>query len=186
MSPMVKLPLAIEHALLGFLREHPMHAYEIHQTLLRPEALGLVWHLKQSLVYVMLERLEEAGYITSTLEPQNSRPPRKILHLTPSGRAAFDRWLVTPVEHGRDFRLEFLAKLYFANQDDPAVVARLLTAQRAACQEWLGELRAQADAVTGEHHYDWLVVQFRIGQLEAILSWLDTCEATVTTLPSLH
>ena len=186
MSPMVKLPLSIEHALLGFLREYPMHAYEIHQTLLRPEALGLVWHLKQSLVYVMLERLEDAGYITSTLEPQNSRPPRKLLHMTPSGRAAFDRWLMLPVEHGRDFRLEFLAKLYFASQDDPAVVTRLLTAQRAACQEWLGELRAQAGASAAEHDYDWLVLQFRIGQIDAILSWLDTCEATVATLPSPH
>jgi PadR family transcriptional regulator, regulatory protein AphA len=177
---MVKLPLSIEHALLGFLREHPMHAYEIHQTLLRPEALGLVWHLKQSLVYVMLERLEEAGYITTTLEPQNSRPPRKLLHLTPGGRAAFERWLVLPVAHGRDFRLEFLAKLYFANQDDPATVAILLTAQRAACQEWLGDLRRQAEKLASKRDYDWLVLQFRVGQLEAILSWLDTCEATVT------
>ncbi len=131
---MVKLPLAIEYALLGFLRERPLHAYEIHQTLLRPEALGLVWHLKQSLVYVMLERLEEAGYLTTTLEPQNSRPPRKLLHLTNSGRAAFERWQITPVEHGREFRLEFLAKPYFAKQDDPAVVASLLTTQRVACQ----------------------------------------------------
>jgi PadR family transcriptional regulator, regulatory protein AphA len=179
MSPMVKLPLAIEYALLGFLREHPMHAYEIHQTLLRPEALGLVWHLKQSLVYVMLERLEEAGYLTTTLEPQNSRPPRKLLHLTNSGRAAFERWLITPVEHGREFRLEFLAKLYFAKQEDPAVVASLLTTQRVSCQEWLGDLRTQADTLADERDYDWLVLQFRIGQLEAILSWLDTCEATV-------
>jgi len=184
MSPMVKLPLTIEHALLGFLREHPMHAYEIHQTLLRPEALGLVWHLKQSLVYVLIERLEDAGYISITLEPQNSRPPRKILHMTPRGRAAFDRWLVLPVEHGRDFRLEFLAKLYFASQEDPAVVARLLAAQRAACQVWLGDLRAQADTIGGERDYDWLVLQFRIGQIDAVLAWLDTCEATVTTLPS--
>jgi PadR family transcriptional regulator, regulatory protein AphA len=133
---------------------------------------------------VMLERLEEAGYITSTLEPQNSRPPRKILHMTPSGHAAFDRWLALPVEHGRDFRLEFLAKLYFASQDDPAIVARLLIAQRAACQEWLSDLRSQADATKGERDYDWLVLQFRIGQIDAILIWLDTCETTVTA-PSL-
>lgn len=186
MSPMVKLPLAIEHTLLGFLRNHPMHAYEIHQTLMRPAALGLVWHLKQSLVYVMLERLEEAGYITTTLEPQNSRPPRKLLHLTHRGRAAFERWLITPVEHGREFRIEFLAKFYFANQDDPAVVASLLTAQRAACQEWLGKLRAQADTLAIERDYDWLVLQFRIGQLEAIISWLDTCEAAITSPAALH
>ena len=183
---MVKLPLTIEHALLGFLREHPMHAYEIHQTLLRPEALGLVWHLKQSLVYVMLERLEEAGYISTTLEFQNSRPPRKLLHLTPQGRAAFDRWLVLPVEHGRDFRLEFLAKLYFANQDDSTVVATLLTAQRAACRAWLGDLHRQADMLARERDYDWLVLQFRIGQLEAIVNWLDTCETTVAAPAALH
>jgi PadR family transcriptional regulator AphA len=186
MSPMVKLPLAIEHALLGFLRERPMHAYEIHQTLMRPAEIGLVWHLKQSLVYVMLDRLEEAGYITTTLEPQNSRPPRKLLHMTAGGRAAFERWLVLPVAHGRDFRLEFLAKLYFANQDDLATVATLLTAQRAACQEWLGDLRMQAETLARERDYDWLVLQFRIGQLEAIMSWLDTCEATVTSPAALH
>src|SRR5262245_17657423 len=39
MSPMIKQPLTIEYALLGFLRQQPMHAYEIHQTLLRAEAL---------------------------------------------------------------------------------------------------------------------------------------------------
>src|SRR5258705_11639824 len=119
MSRMVNLPLTIEHAMLGFLREHPMHAYEIHQTLMRPAALGLVWHLKQSLVYVMLERLEAEGYITTSLELQGNRPPRKLLYLTPEGQDAFAQWLATPVEHGRDFRLEFLAKLDFSSQDGP-------------------------------------------------------------------
>ena len=183
MSPMVKLPLTIEHALLGFLRQRSMHAYEIHQTLMRPEALGLVWHLKQSLVYVMLERLEDAGYIVSTLAPQQARPPRKLLHMTSSGHAAFERWLVMPVEHGRDFRLEFLAKLYFASQGDAAIVSALLAGQRAACRAWLDDLHAQAQAIAGKQDYDWLVLQFRIGQLEAILIWLDTCEATVSAAP---
>src|SRR5579859_3764842 len=148
MSPMIKQPLTIEHALLGFLRQRPMHAYEIHQTLMRAEALGLVWHLKQSLVYVMLERLEAEGYVTSSIEPQGSRPPRKILQLTASGHAAFRRWLLTPVEHGRDFRLEFLAKLYFASQDDPLSAAMLIADQQTACRDWLVDLRGQAEAVS--------------------------------------
>src|SRR5215212_7473714 len=184
MSPMIKSSLTIEHALLGFLRQRPMHAYEIHQTLLRAEALGLVWHLKQSLVYVMLERLEAEGYVTASLEPQGSRPPRKILHLTPSGQAAFAAWLITPVAHGRDFRLEFLAKLYFASQDDPASAAMLIAGQQQACREWLFELRAQADALSDARDYDWLVLQFRIGQIEAILAWLDICTATVIPAPA--
>jgi len=181
---MIKLPLTIEHALLGFLRLRPMHAYEIHQTLLRAEELGLVWHLKQSLVYVMLERLEAEGYVSVVLETQGSRPPRKILHLTVGGQAAFERWLVAPVAHGRDFRLEFLAKLYFASQDDTASAATLIAGQQQACRDWLVELRAQADALTEARDYDWLVLQFRIGQIEAILAWLDICAATVIPAPA--
>jgi PadR family transcriptional regulator, regulatory protein AphA len=182
MSPMVKLPLTIEHALLGFLRQQPMHAYEIHQTLLRAEALGLVWHLKQSLVYVMLERLEAEGYVTASLEPQGSRPPRKLLHLTASGHKAFDHWLVAPVAHGRDFRLEFLAKLYFASQNDLATAGTLIRHQQAECRAWLYDLRAQAAKLEDTRRYDWLVLQFRIGQIESILAWLDLC--ATTTVPS--
>lgn len=181
---MIKTPLTIEHALLGFLRLRPMHAYEIHQTLLRAEALGLVWHLKQSLVYLMLERLEEADYVSVVLASQGSRPPRKILHLTPSGQAAFAHWLVAPVAHGRDFRLEFLAKLYFASQDDPASAATLIAGQQQACRDWLIELRAQADTLNDARHYDWLVLQFRIGQIEAILAWLDICATTGIPVPA--
>ena len=184
MSPMVKQPLTVELALLGFLRQQPMHAYEIHQTLMRNEALGLVWHLKQSLVYVMLERLEAEGYISVSLEPRGSRPPRKILQLTPDGQATFAQWLVAPVEHGRDFRLEFLAKLYFASQDDPASATRLIAAQQAASRAWLVDLRTQSDALHDLHTYDWLVLQFRIGQIEAILAWLDICSANVVPAPA--
>jgi DNA-binding PadR family transcriptional regulator len=176
---MIKLPLTIEHALLGFLRQQPMHAYEIHQTLLRAEALGLVWHLKQSPVYVMLERLEEAGYVTPSLEPQGSRPPRKLLHLTVAGQQAFEQWQAAPVAHGRDFRLEFLAKLYFASQGEPAAAGALIADQQATCRGWLLDLRAQANELSEPRDYDWLVIQFRIGQIEAILSWLDICADTV-------
>ncbi len=181
MSPMIKQPLTLEHALLGFLRQQPMHAYEIHQTLMRNEALGLVWHLKQSLVYVMLERLETEGYITGALEPQGSRPPRKVLHLTSAGRAAFARWLVAPVEHGRDFRLEFLAKLYFASQAGPSSATTLIAEQQEVCRGWLARQRAHADRLAGERSYDWLVLEFRAGQIEAILAWLDVCAANVST-----
>lgn len=184
MSPMVKQPLTIEHALLGLLRQQPMHAYEIHQTLTRAEALGLVWRLKQSIVYVMLERLEGEGYVTALIEPQGSRPPRKVLHLTPAGLAAFERWRVAPVAHGRDFRLEFLAKLFFARQNGPADAAALIAAQQAACREWLAELRGQAEPLAGERAYDWLVLQFRIGQIEATVAWLDICAATLVGAPA--
>lgn len=183
MSPMVKQPLMLEHSLLGFLRQRSMHAYEIYQTLNRARALGLVWRLKQSQLYALLSRLEQASYIGSTLEPQGSRPPRKVMHLTPKGRAAFERWLTSPVEHGRDFRLEFLAKLFFAAQEAPETVTELIAAQRDVCQTSLAGLLARARTIRTERSYDWLVLKFRIGQLEAMLAWLDTCAETLAPSP---
>ena len=55
---MIKPPLTIEHALLGFLRQRPIHAYQIHQQLLQVEALGPIWHHKQSQLYALLSRPE--------------------------------------------------------------------------------------------------------------------------------
>ncbi len=176
---MVSAPLSLEHALLGFLRQQPMYPYEIHQTLAQAKDLGRVWHLKQSQLYALLARLEEAGYITTITEAQGTRPPRKVMTLTPGGLAAFDNWLASPVAHGRDFRLEFLAKLYFATQSGPDAVAALIEGQRQTCAIWLVDLAAQAAALRESSRFDWLVLQFRITQISAIVSWLDTCAATL-------
>ncbi|MDQ3855109.1 MAG: PadR family transcriptional regulator [Chloroflexota bacterium] len=177
--PLARSALSLEHALLGFLRERPMHAYEIHQRLLRAEALGLVWRLKQAQLYALLARLEEAGYLAGSLEPQGNRPPRKVLRLTPEGRAALEDWLSEPVEHGRDFRLEFLAKLYFAGEGGPRSTAELIERQRKTCRDSLRALESRLSALQPRRPYDQLVYEFRIGQLRAILAWLDTCEATL-------
>src|SRR4051794_24017606 len=132
MSPMVKAPLTMEYALLGFLRDEPMHAYEMYQKLHEAEALGLVWRIKQSQLYALLARLEEIGYLTTVTAPQETRPARKMMSMSPEGREAFETWRETPVHHGRDLRQEFLAKLYFAQLEGSACAARLLEAQRIA------------------------------------------------------
>ena len=178
MSPMVKLPLAIEHALLGCLWNAPMHAYEMHRTLMEARALGFVWRLKQAQLYALLARLEEAGYVASTIEPQETRPARKNLHLTLAGREAYLNWLQSPVEHGRDFRIEFLAKLFWAQRHDATTVAALLDVQRAACTSWLADIHARMERDDGQP-FERVVREFRAGQIEAILRWLDTCAVTL-------
>jgi DNA-binding PadR family transcriptional regulator len=173
---MTRPPLTIEYALLGFLYQQARHGYEIHQQLLAEDGLGLVWRLKQSQLYALLTKLEQQGYFIATLEPQDARPPRKMLQLTAAGREAFLDWLRTPVPQGRKMRLEFMTKLYFARQVEPAAVASLIDKQRDICRAWLASLQAQADALSTERPFEWLVYQFRLGQVEAMLHWLDICE----------
>ncbi len=178
MSPLPAAPLTIEWSLLGLLAEQPMHGYELHQRLAEAAGLGLVWRIKQSQLYALLARLEERGYLVSTLEPQETHPPRKVYALTPAGEAALAAWVQTPVRHGRDFRLEFLAKVYFAQRRGEDVLLALLHAQKAACQSWLENLQPAAGAHPPAS-YEELVYRFRLGQIQAMLQWLDESIAVI-------
>ena len=175
MSPMVRQPMTIEHALLGFLREKPLHGYEIHRRMSDPEGLGLVWRIKQSQLYALLGKLEENGYVTSELESQGNRPPRKVYSLTNSGSAMFMEWVKNPVQHGREMRLNFMVKLFFARIEGKAVVAQLIDNQRDQCAQWLElvEISSEGETKSFQNMIEW----FRAGQIEAMLVWLDRCEA---------
>lgn len=173
---MVSLPLTIEYALLGFLHQRPMHGYEIHQHLSDAEGLGSVWRIKQSKLYALLAKLDKEGYITSSLQPQEARPPRKIFRLTSAGRDIFMDWIKTSVPHGRDIRLEFLAKLYFAKQVGAEIAAQLIEEQWITCRGWLAAQQSESEGTSEGQSYLRLIQLFRIGQIEAIINWLDHCE----------
>lgn len=176
--------LSYEYALLGFLSNRPMHAYEIHRRLRKASGLRLIWTVKQGQLYALLARLEDEGYIASTLEPQEGRPPRKMLCLTAVGEAAFRRWMVEPVSRPRQFRQEFLAKLFFANNNGPEPLCALLAAQRDASRALLEELQRQVDAVPHDRPYEGQVYRLRAVQTEAHLQWLDECEQALLAAES--
>jgi PadR family transcriptional regulator, regulatory protein AphA len=171
-------PLGTEIALLGLLRARPMHGYEIYQQLSAPTGLGLIWRVKQAQLYALLDRFETVGYVAATLQPQEKAPPRKVLSLTTKGGDVYEEWVCSPVPSARAMRIDFLAKLYLAQQERPDVRCALIDAQRRTCQVWLGRLKQQAtDAATP---FDITVWRFRISQVEAALGWLDNCESTIS------
>lgn len=176
--------LSTELALLGFLRHEPMHGYELYQHLSAASGLWMVWRVKQSQMYALLAKLEAAGYIAATLEPQAARPPRKVYALTDAGNAVFANWLVTPVRRARHMRMEFLAKLYFAQQDGVETALELIQQQRKVCETWLAAVCADARpipdrATDAEQTYAEMVKTFRQHQIEALLEWLEACRAQV-------
>lgn len=175
MTPMVSRPLSMEIALLGFLRPGPVHGYQIHE-LLRNGELGQVWHLKQAQLYALLSKLEELGYIHSAIQPQETRPARRMFQLTPAGQETFLGWLSSPVARPRDLRQEFQARLYFARREGRPVYERLIAAQQQACQEWLAQEQAERERYA-ENTFPRLVREFRVGQIQATLDWLNICQA---------
>ncbi len=65
--------LSPEFALLGLLSQGPAHGYELHQKL--TTELGQVWHLSQSQIYNILNRLEGKDYIRGMLQEQKNFQP---------------------------------------------------------------------------------------------------------------
>ena len=190
MSPNVRHSLSIELALLGFLRQGPLHGYQIHQQLSGPSGLSQVWRLKQSQLYALLARLDEAGYISGTLQAQESRPARRVYSLTPLGEAVYLEWVRSPVSVPRQIRQEFLTKLYFARREGVQAYAALVQAQRGATHGWLADLEARTPPAPDTDLQRWLVHQYRMRHIQAILDWLTLCErvqveAAVPGLP-LH
>ena len=80
------LPLA-EYAILGLLRERPMHGYEIARRFAADLDLGLVLPLDMSTVYALLKDLQEQGLIEGRRETVGSRPPRTVFQLTREAEA---------------------------------------------------------------------------------------------------
>lgn len=158
-------------ALLGLLMCQPKHGYELYQEFGRE--LGRVWQIGQSQLYAQLKQLEGAGLVTVHTEPQASRPPRKVYHLTPQGRAAFEEWVHQPTPYLRHLRVEFLARLYFFQRLSLDGLERLVAEQQDVCRAQVERFDRLA-AGTGDP-FRRLVLEFRRGQLEAVVRWLDRC-----------
>jgi DNA-binding PadR family transcriptional regulator len=158
-------------ALLGLLMTDPKHGYELYQEFSRE--LGRVWVIGQSQLYAQLKQLEEAGLVSAHTEPQPSRPPRKVYRLTPEGREAFEAWVHEPTPYLRTIRVEFLARLYFFQRLSLPGLEELVAAQAAVCQAQVERFERLASET--EDGYQRCVLEFRRGQLEAVIRWLDRC-----------
>lgn len=172
-----------EYALLGLLWDEPRHGYELHRAFASDQELGAICRLEQSQLYAFLKKLEHLGYLESTLEPQEGRPPRRLVGLTRKGRQIFRQWIEAPVPRPREVRLLFLLKLYFARAFGTATILNLITRQIEACEAFLKKLQEGPPGAAGSGSTDVnssaalqdfrvIVHQARIRQIEATIGWL--------------
>jgi PadR family transcriptional regulator, regulatory protein AphA len=169
-------PLTLEYILLGILESRPMHGYDLHRELTAMDGISMIWNLKQSMLYALLDKLEAKGFLTCTVIPGDSRPSRKQYRLTDAGQQSFQDWVNSPVNHGRDMRQDFLARLYFAYQSGPSRAHALIDRQREVCKGWITATQAQHEQTEKNLPFSRLVLSFRISQVNSMLEWLDSCE----------
>ena len=173
--PRLSAPFTLEFILLGILDQHPLHGYDLYRQIKALNGIRLIWNLKQSMLYALLDKLEADGMLEARLLSGESRPARREYHLTQKGRLAFLAWRQTPVQHGREMRQDFLARLYFASQAGRQPALALIEQQKQVCLLWLDALRIKQQAADSLMAYDRFIYAFRICQIQAMLDWLESC-----------
>ena len=75
----------LEALILAVLLDGPKHGYEISKQI--KAVSGKTLQFGEGQMYPALHKLEEAGSVQSTWEPQDGKPPRKVYALTETGKA---------------------------------------------------------------------------------------------------
>jgi len=161
-----------EYALLGFLVAGPCHGYDLHKRLTDAAGIGMVWGVKIANMYAQLDKLARKRYITGTLQANDQRPARMEYSLTATGEAEFNRWLTQLVEHPRDFRHEFMTRVYFLSLYHPAQLEDLVSRQLEVCQQWLKNTVEKEDSTSQSTSFENLTIHFRLTQIQSIVEWL--------------
>jgi DNA-binding PadR family transcriptional regulator len=166
-----RMPLG-EFAILGVLRERPMHGYEIARRFSADLDLGLVLPLDMSNVYALLKDLQEQGLIEGERETVGLRPPRTVFHLTDEAEQQFLQWIEEPVRRLREVRADLLVKLYFSRRISAACTMRLLDAQIPVSRAYLDRLVRLAEG-SPPGSFERLVQSSKVGPARSTIEWLE-------------
>jgi DNA-binding PadR family transcriptional regulator len=166
--------LSAENALFGILMTGSKHGYELHGYV--SAQMNQFWDLSMSQVYALLKRMEHNGVVISQEKWQERRPAKKIFSLTQKGKKIFLHWVCSPVEHVRDVRMEFLAKLFFMRELHLKEGPSLIDKQIAVLEEKLRAIERSKEKITDE--FQTALYSFKTSQTTAALEWLRQCKAS--------
>jgi DNA-binding PadR family transcriptional regulator len=131
-----------------------------------------IWGVKQSMLYAMLEKLDQIGYLESRIIPSSTLPVKREYRVTRNGEAMFKEWVTSPVDRPREIRQEFLAKVSYLLKTDLDLAKSLMEAQREVCLQWLDYHHQHYAEAEGDYALK-VILDYKQSQMEAILNWIE-------------
>jgi DNA-binding PadR family transcriptional regulator len=156
-----------ELLLLGLLRMHDMHGYQINEFM--GAHLGTSVQLKKPTAYKLLGAMADEGWIEHREEQEGNYPTRRVYRITPDGEAAFQRLLRQSLA---DYRpASHLGSIGFMYLDAlPREEAATLLGKRREEVESIAQ-RIRADE---EHQGGFEMMRsYHLHYLHAELGWID-------------
>ena len=120
-----------QYALLGLLSREPMTGYGIRQWFER--AISFFWSESYGQIYPQLRRLEQLGFAEVEEKIEGGRS-KKVYKITDAGRLFLSEWLAASTPES-SVRLEFLLKIFFADDGPIGTSVRVLGEERQRALE---------------------------------------------------
>src|SRR5262249_14041554 len=128
-----------DHVVLGMVGLGSRSGYEIKQTV--ELSIRFFWAISPAQVYPSLAKLERAGLLTGSDEPQGKRR-RRVYRRTQAGTEALREWLRRAEPMPFELRDIAMVKLFFADALEQAAADQLLAKVKARSQERVATLLA--------------------------------------------
>jgi PadR family transcriptional regulator AphA len=160
-----------EYAVLGMVRRKPTYGYELKQQFSGKRGLARVCPIEPAMVYAILKSLSGLELVDGEWD-NSTYPPKAIYSATETGDLEFERWLLRPVGRMREVRLDFLIKLYFLLDQDPARARDLIETQIEICNEYEASVDEERSAVE-PGSFDAMVLESKASAGRITREWLE-------------
>lgn len=163
-------------AVLSYLTERPMHAYELNRMLTERDA-ARTFKLSYGALYGVVRQLAEAGLIQPAGTGQTGKLPRHTVYeLTDVGRDEMRDWLRELISGPRHEYPAFAAALSLLVVLPPLEVVDLLRARLRRVTAELADVRGQRDGTIaqGIHPVFLIEDEYRMALLESEASFVAT------------
>lgn len=159
-----------ELLLLGLLRRHEMHGYQLNEYIDRQMAFCV--DIKRPTAYYVLDKLCREGYVKQARERAGNRPERRIYRITQAGEQRFTTLLRANLAAYHTPMYPDDIGMIFGAQLPPEEVAQHLHVKRTAVEARQATMQQLHERMPDAGHR--AVVEHHLVHLEAELRWLDT------------
>lgn len=155
-----------ELLLLGLLRRHDMHGYQLAEFIERD--LNSCTNLKKSTAYFLLDKMAQQGWVTPYEAQEGNRPQRRIYHITALGETQFQRLLRQNLATYYEPTFTGDVGLAFLDALPPAEVVALLRERL----DRLAEQRARYVTIPTHVGPSQLLIDHQVRHLESEIDWV--------------
>jgi len=162
----------LEVAILGLLKERPMHGYELKKRL--SYMLGHFWTVSYGSLYPALKRLEKSGSIERAYSVKEKTRNRNVFRITSKGETEFMRLLTEDIsDKSLADNEKFDLRMAFFQYLEPETRLALLETRRRLLEDQVAKFKAYRSNNGDEDRYRKGLMRHKVELARSDIRWLD-------------